>query len=117
MDRRGRLRALCLAAAAGLGLAVALGNALLRNPLGAFREEYAGGGSCKLRGLDAFELLLLVGQLAFPLAAYALAAYGAEAWRARGRARGAVVGAVAALAVLAALWGIGFVGPLWGLCP
>lgn len=68
--------------------------------LGDFYAEYAGGGSCELRGEDGFHLLLLVGLLAFPLALGAGVSFARRLRRARDR-RSAVGLAIAALTLLA----------------
>jgi hypothetical protein len=101
------------------GLAVVLANARGGDLLAGFREEYAGGGSCKWRGArgNAFHGILLFGLLGFPLSLAGVAGF---VWEARrpGRARAwAWLGAAVGLAVFCGLLGLGFVGPALELCP
>ncbi len=89
-----------LIAAIACALTIAVVNAARGDQLGNFYAEYAGGGSCKLRGDEAFHLLIMVGLLAFPLALGAGVAFGLRAWRARDR-RAAMGLAIAALTLFA----------------
>lgn len=82
--------------------------------LGNFYAGYAGGGSCKLRGDDAFRLLIAVGLLAFPLAVGAGVSFAVRLWRARDR-RSAVGLAIAAL-TLFALHRLDFADAALGIC-
>ena len=69
------LAAAALLAFAGAALA-ALGGQL--DEIQAFYVEYAGGGSCKLRGGGALETLVWVGVLALPASAVAAAVFAAQ---------------------------------------
>lgn len=113
-DTRTRVRvgnALLLLAAAWpwlLAAGIALADASRGHPLQAFTREYAGGGSCKIRGDSIFELLLLVGLTGFPVGlAAAVAAARRRSWSAAGLAGGGCVALVL----------LGFAGPALGICP
>lgn len=99
------------------GLSVVLANALGGDLLASFREEYAGGGSCKWRGPrgHAFHSVLLFGLLGFPLS---LAGFAGFVWEAlRSGERRAWIGAAVGLALFCGLLGLGFAGPALELCP
>ena len=91
-----------------LALIIKLADRSRGGPLASFVEEYAGGGSCKLRSDAAFEALLLLGLTGFPVA-FATAAMCAfrRAW----------LGSAAALAGALALGMLGFLQPALGICP
>lgn len=104
-----------LAGCAGLG--VVLANALGGDLLASFREEYAGGGSCKWRGPRGhfFHSVLLFGLLGFPLSLAGIVGF---AWEAlRSGERRAWIGTAVGLALFCGLLGLGFVGPALELCP
>ncbi|MFO0625276.1 MAG: hypothetical protein U0325_06615 [Polyangiales bacterium] len=103
--------------AATTALAIGAADHALQHPLAGFREEYAGGGSCKLRGLDGFELLLGVGLLAWPAAGFAALRFAGSLVRAPRPRDARWLGLATSLATIALLRHFAFVGPALGLCP
>jgi hypothetical protein len=105
---------MALAVSLLIGLAILICDQLLRRPLGSFEVEYAGGGSCKLRGHVDFRALLAIGVLTFPAMIFSTGSFAASVLRREPRAW---VGLLASVAVIGLLIQLKFVGPALGLCP
>lgn len=103
--------------AAATALAIGAADHALHHPLAGFREEYADGGSCKLRGLDGFEHLLRVGLLAWPAAVFAALRFAGSLARAPRPRDARWLGLATSLVAVALMLHLAFVGPALGLCP
>ena len=103
-----------LAFAAATGCAVLILDWHLGYPLAAFRFEYAGGGSCKLRGNDGFAGFLLFALLGFPAAVLAAILFASSLRR---QVLAGAMGLIASVAAAVVLARLDYVGPALGICP